>query len=238
MTTTRTLFVLAALACASSAYAGKVDQLQNATQSEFRLLSEDLGAALSYKLLSPAEPLGITGFDVSVSASETKLENARILEKVSSSSVSPNFIVPRVQIEKGLPFNIDIGASYSAVPKTDIRLIGLEAKYSILPGGVATPAVAVRGSYTRLTGVDQLDFDTKAIDVSVSKGFAIATPYIGVGSVWVTSTPKNVPLSEETFNLTKVFGGVNLNFGLFNMGFEADKTGSAFSYGAKFGLRF
>lgn len=239
MRSIKTLLMLATLACASTAFAGsKIDELQNATQAEFRLLSEDLGAALSYKLLSPAEPLGLTGFDISVSASETKLENTRILEKVSSSSVSPNFIVPRVQVVKGLPLNIDIGASYSAVPKTDIKLIGVEAKYAILAGGVATPAVAVRGSYTKLSGVDQLDFDTKGIDLSVSKGFAFATPYIGVGSVWVTSTPNDVPLTEETFNLTKIFGGVNLNFGLLNMAFEADKTGDAFSYGAKLGLRF
>jgi len=31
------------------------------TQSEFRQLSEDLGAALAYKALIPAEPLDITG---------------------------------------------------------------------------------------------------------------------------------------------------------------------------------
>ena len=239
MRISKSLFALAISACASSAIAGsEIDQLQNASQAEFRLLSEDLGAALSYKLLSPAEPLGITGFDISVSASATDLENVNVLEKVTSSSASSTLPVPRLQVVKGLPFGIDIGASYSAIPGSNIKLLGLEAKYAFLSGSVATPAVAVRGSYTKLSGVQQLDFDTKGIDLSVSKGFAFATPYIGVGSVWVTSTPVGVSLAEESFRQTKLFGGINLNFGLFNMAFEADKTGDAASYGAKMGLRF
>lgn len=239
MRSTRSLFVLTALACASTAFAGsEIDELQNANQSEFRLLSEDLGAALSYKLLSPAEPLGVTGFDISVSATATDLQHVQILEKVTSSSAPSTLVVPRIQVVKGLPLDIDVGASYSAVPGSNIKLIGLEAKYAILAGGVATPAVAVRASYSRLTGVDQLDFNTKGVDLSVSKGFAFATPYAGVGALWVSSTPNGVPLTEETFNQTKFFGGVNLNFGLINMALEADKTGDAVSYGAKLGIRF
>ncbi|MBI3530861.1 MAG: hypothetical protein HY067_23190 [Betaproteobacteria bacterium] len=231
---------LALLTGAAVAFAGgTIDQLQNATQSEFRLLSEDLGAALSYKPLSPAEPLGITGFDIGVSANATSLEHGAVLEKVTSSSAPSTVVVPRIQAIKGLPLNIDIGASYAAVPGSNIKLIGIEAKYAILAGSVATPALAIRGSYTRLSGVDQLDFDTRGIDVSLSKGFTVVTPYVGVGTVWVTSTPKNIPsLTKETFRENKIFGGVNLHFALFNMAFEADKTGDATSYGAKVGLRF
>ena len=231
---------LALLTGAAEAFAGStIDQLQNAAQSEFRLLSEDLGAALSYKPLAPAEPLGITGFDIGVSATATSLKHVAVLEKVTSSSVPVTVVVPRIQAIKGLPLNIDIGASYAAVPGSNIRLIGVEAKYAILAGSVATPALAIRGSYTRLSGVDQLDFDTRGLDVSLSKGFTVVTPYVGVGAVWVTSTPKNIPsLTKETFRENKIFGGVNLHFALFNMAFEADKTGDATSYGAKIGLRF
>ena len=240
MKVVESITALALLTCAAEAFAGStIDQLQNAAQSEFRLLSEDLGAALSYKPLSPAEPLGITGFDIGVSATATSLKHVAVLEKVTSSSAPSTLVIPRIQAIKGLPLNIDIGASYAAVPGSNIRLIGVEAKYAILAGSVTTPALAIRGSYTRLSGVDQLDFDTRGIDVSLSKGFTVVTPYVGVGAVWVTSTPNNIlGLTEEKFRKNKIFGGVNLNFGLFNMAFEADKTGDATSYGAKIGLRF
>src|SRR5205809_689848 len=84
----------------------------------------------------------------------------------------------------------DLGA---AVPSTNIKLYGGELRYAIGPGGIAMPAIGVRGSYTKLTGVDQLDFDTKGVDLSISKGFTIFTPYAGVGKVWVASTPSGNP---------------------------------------------
>jgi hypothetical protein len=233
------IFATALAVCTGPALADKIDQLQNASQAEFRLLSEDLGAALSFKPLAPAEPLGITGFDIGVAATATSLEHSAVLKKVTSSSGFSTAVVPSLHVTKGLPFGIDVGAIYMMVPKIEVTLWGLHAKYAILDGGIGTPALAVRGSYTRVSGIDQLDFDTKGLDLSLSKGIANLTPYVGVGTVWVTSTPKNAgPLTEEKFNQTKVFGGLNVSLALLNMAFEVDKTGDALSYGAKVGLRF
>ncbi|MEX0961033.1 MAG: hypothetical protein WDZ63_17285 [Burkholderiales bacterium] len=233
------IFFTVLAACAGPALADDIDQLQNASQAEFRLLSEDLGAALSYKPLSPAEPLGITGFDIGLAVTATDLEHSNVLEKVTSSSAFSTAIVPSLHLTKGLPLGIDVGAMYVKVPELDISLWGVHAKYAILDGGIAMPALAVRGSYTRVSGIDQLDFDTKGLDISMSKGFAFLTPYVGAGIVWVTSTPRSdTGLREEKFEQSKLFGGINLNFGLFNMAFEADRTGDANSYGAKIGLRF
>ena len=46
--------------------AENIDQINQLIQADFRSLSEDLGAALSYKAVIPAKPLGITGFDLGV----------------------------------------------------------------------------------------------------------------------------------------------------------------------------
>ena len=65
------------------------------------------------------------------------------------------------------------------------------------------------------------------------------TPYAGVGKVWASSTPNGIPaLSKESLSLSKVFVGINMNFGLTNLAFEGDRTGKATSYGAKLGFRF
>jgi hypothetical protein len=142
-------------------------------------------------------------------------------------------------VNKGLPFGIDVGVMAGAVPATNIKLYGGELRYAIVSGGVAMPAIGIRGSYTKLTGVDQLDFDTKGVDLSISKGFLMFTPYGGIGKVWASSTPNGIPaLSKESFSLNKVFVGANLNFGLTNLAFEGDRTGKASSYGAKLGFRF
>lgn len=220
--------------------AADLDQLDSLGQQTFRLLSEDLGAALSYKALAPAEPLGLLGFDIGLEMTATTLQNTDAFNGATSSSTDINVLpMPKIHLHKGLPGKIDIGASYTAVPDSNIKLVGAELRWAFIGGGIAIPAVAVRGTYSKLDGVDQLDFSTTGLELTVSKGFAMLTPYAGVGQVWVTSTPKNVGnLTAEEFTQSKVYLGANLNLGLMNLAFEGDKTGNATSYGAKFGFRF
>ena len=240
MSLKRGLVVVSLLAVSLPAVAGDINNIQALSQPNFRLLSEDLGAALSYKPLTPTAPLGITGFDLGIAAISTKLQNSSVFATAGGGNHS-SVIVPSLRLNKGLPFGIDVGVMYSSVPSTNIRLVGGELRYAIVPGGAAMPAIGVRGSYTKLTGVDQLDFDTKGLDLSISKGFLMFTPYAGIGKVWVASAPKDIPTStpaKESLSLNKVFVGINMNFGLTNLAFEGDRTGKASSYGAKLGFRF
>ena len=209
------------------------------TQSDFRLLSEDLGAALSYKPLSPGEPLGVTGFDLGIEVTATQLENSARYSNAFTGSVPDTLYLPKLHIHKGLPFGFDIGASYSAVPDSNIKVWGAEVRYAILKGSTTMPALALRASYSALDGVDQLKFNTTGVDLSISKGFAIFTPYAGIGRVWVRSTPDPSTLkTEEDFDVGKVFVGVNMNLAVVNIAVEGDKTGDATSYGLKLGWRF
>ena len=218
--------------------ANNISTLATLSQSDFRILSEDLGSALSYKPVTPAAPLGISGFDLGLEISSTDMKrSSQAWLKASGSSIS-NLYVPKLHIAKGLPFNLDVAAFYSSIPSTNIKLYGGELRYAILEGGVASPAVAMRGSYTKMSGVTQLSFDTKALDLSISKGFALFTPYAGIGRVWSNSTPHVSTLSAEKFSQSKLFVGTNINFGLTNFALEADKTGAAKSYSAKLGFRF
>jgi hypothetical protein len=231
--------LLGGLMAASPAWAQDIDQLQAAAQAEFRLLSEDLGAALSYHAQIPAEPLGITGFDIGVGVTATRLEHSGIWQKVTSDDADVTLYVPTLRVHKGLPAGFDIGLTYAAIPGSNIRYTGGELRYAILKGGVASPALAVRGSITRLSGVDQLAFDTRGIDVSISKGFGFLTPYAGIGRVWIESDPRGTGgLQKEEFSLGKVFVGVGMNFAVLNVNLQADKTGDASSYSLKLGWRF
>jgi len=220
--------------------AADINNIKNLTQDDFHKLTQDLGAALSYKPLTPTAPLGITGFDLGLAVTATSIKNSDVLQKAGAGDHS-TLPVPSLRLNKGLPLDLDIGVMVGAVPGTNIRLYGGELRYAIVSGGAATPAIGVRGSYTKLTGVDQLDFNTRGVDLSISKGFLMFTPYAGVGKVWAASTPKDIPppgLSKESFSLNKVFVGFNLNFGLTNVALEGDRTGKATSYGAKLGFRF
>ena len=213
-------------------------------QNKFRLLSEDLASALSYKALAPAEPLGLTGFDIGLELSATKMSNAdKWKNAVSSGKAIDTLPMPKLHVHKGLPLDIDVGVVYTSIPSTNIKLIGGELRYAIIAGDVVLPAVAVRGTMTKLSGVSNLAFDTKGLELTVSKGFAMITPYASIGQVWTTSdpsvcaTPTNC-LKKEDFQQTKMEIGANLNLGLMNLGLEGDKTGKSTTYSAKVGFRF
>lgn len=233
--------VAAAIAVAASqpAFAADLDTIGALDQTDFRLLSEDFGAALSYKGLVPAETLGITGFDISVAVTATKLANTSVLSRAAGDAdISGTFPVPSIRVYKGLPFGLSIGGMLAQSSATDIRLIGGELRWAFVPGNVALPAVAIRGAMTKVTGINELDFDTQSVDVSISKGILMLTPYAGIGKVRVTSTPKGIAsLGPEKFTQTRLFVGVNVNLGI-NLAFEADRTGDTTSYGIKAGIRF
>lgn len=223
-------------ASAPALAANNFNQLGTLTQSEFAGLADDFTAAASYKAVAPAEAQGVTGFDLGLEFTSTRLQHADVWKKAGADiSQLP---LAKVHVRKGLPFNFDVGASLTTVPSTDIKLWGAEVQYAILPGGVAQPAVSLRGAYTRLSGISQLDLNTKSIELSVSKGFLMLTPYAGVGQVWSDVTPNVSTLQKESTSAGKVFGGVNINFGFANVALEMDRTGKNESYSAKFGFRF
>jgi hypothetical protein len=237
----RFAFVALALAvlAAPARAADDLDNIGALTQPQFRLLSEDLGAALSYKPVLPAEPLGIVGFDLGLEMTVVNLENSAVFDIATISGSPSTLVIPKIHVHKGLPFGIDIGAYLATVPDSNINNWGAELRYAILKGGAASPALAVRASYTALEGVDELKLNTTGLDVSISKGFTFLTPYAGIGTVWVNSSPQGIAtLTEEEFSLTKYFVGLNMNFAFINVAFEGDKTGDTSSFSAKLGWRF
>ena len=118
---------------------------------------------------------------------------------------------------------------YSYVPGSNIKLYGAELSKSILEGGMASPAVGVRATYTKLAGVDDLSLQTYGIDASVSKGFLFVTPYAGAGMMWVNSEAKGnlktlaPTLKSETIAIPRVFGGLTISpLPLFGITAEAE----------------
>ena len=129
---------------------------------------------------------------------------------------------------------------YSQVPGTDAKLYGGEVRWAPLPGGVATPAVAVRGSYTKLTGEDDIDADSKSVDVSVSKGFLFVTPYAGLGYIWGTVTPSSrfTTLREVETNNARFFAGARVSLGFLELTPEYEKVGDNDVFNLRISLGF
>ena len=122
--------------------------------------------------------------------------------------------IPKIHAQKGLPGNIDVGVVYSSVPNSNISLIGGELKYAILEGSIATPAVALRGSYTKLNGISDLNLTSTEADLSISKGFGPLTPYAGIAEVIIQSSANNSSLTLNSESIQVVRGFVGAKFSM------------------------
>jgi hypothetical protein len=220
------------------------------TQRLFKDFSDQLGVALSYKPVSPAEPYGITGFDIGVEVSAMKLDDEYWKHAINGGDVPGYAIIPKLHVIKGLPFGIDVGLVYSQVPETDIKCLGGEIKYAFMKGSAATPAVAVRGTYTQLFGVDQLDFKTYGVEATISKGLGFGiklTPYAGIGVNWFQSkptgfasapVPSGLGLSEENSTHLKGYAGARFTIMLLAITGEIEVNDVTPVYSLKAGVAF
>jgi len=220
-----------------------MQQFSLGEQELFGDLIKDLGSAMSYRAVTPAEPLGlILGIDVGLEVTGSKMQNEQNGWKQATSNNGQDTIYNgKIHVHKGLPLGIDVGAYFGSVADSNMKSIGGEVKYAILEGSTISPALAVRGSYTSMTGVDDLDLSTAGLELSISKGFAMLTPYAGLGAIYYEGEGTGLndyQFDSESDTLAKYFLGVNFNLGLVNFAAEADRTGENSSYSAKFGLRW
>ena len=207
------------------------------SRDDFRGLARDLGAAMSYKGVTPGTALGVVGFDVGIEATDTKLESSSAFARAGVGDRS-HLVIPKLHVYKGLPGGFDIGAFIGGTNEINATLAGLDLRYAILDDTLTSPALAARISGTRMMGTGDLKLSTGAVDVMVSKRFTLLTPYVGAGAVRVQSQARGTALAEEKFSRGRVFGGLNLNLVGANLAIEAEKMGDNTSLSAKVGIRF
>jgi len=88
--------------------------------------------------------------------------------------------LPRLVVTKGFSAGT-ISGSYAKVNNSGIGTWGGAVDIPILRGTLATPEIAVRGSYATLTGVDVYKLKTYGAEAFISKGFGPLTPYGAIG---------------------------------------------------------
>ncbi|NOZ52983.1 MAG: hypothetical protein GXP08_07535 [Gammaproteobacteria bacterium] len=234
------LISLSAL-CLFTAHSAQADQqineLTTLIDNQFKDLTQSLDVAQSYRVISTTKPLNTLNFNVGFEVTTTKVEPDSLLEQITPRK-SPNALhMPRLHVRKGLPHGWDVGAFYSSLPDTDLQIYGGELRYSLFNQHRSLPALAVRGTYSYLSGVEDLYLTSTGLEFSVSKGFSGLTPYAGFGATWVDGEDE-LSGYRENLTQTKYFLGLNFNLGLFNFAAETQQNGESSTTKAKFGLRF
>jgi len=201
-----------------------------ANQTDFNARSNEIGSALVYRAVAPANPLGLLGFDIAV-------------EGTSATISGDSVIVPKVKFQKGLPGDFDISGYYTQIPlasvgATDGTAYGIALSYAILEGGAVSPALAIRGSYTNADIPSIMGVTTTGVDLTISKGLPIISPYAGIGMASINTTDKSGSYSDYSATATRYFVGANFNLKIMDIAVESGKTGDNTFTTFKLGFRF
>jgi len=129
------------------------------------------------------------------------------------------------------------------VPDTDYAVYGASLDVPVIRGGVVTPSVTLRGSYSLLTGVEVYDLKSYGAELFLSKGFGPVTPYAAAGINRVKAEGRVVREGITLLNLQDEFDherytvGVRISLVIPKLVLEATQ-GEELTYAAKvsFGL--
>ena len=216
----------------SLGYISSANAVNLGTQPGFDTFSREVGAASLYRAVAPADPLGITGFDIAVEATMATIDGTSVT-------------IPKLKFQKGLPGKFDIAGYYTALPTSGIAGVGADGtaygvalSYAFMEGGMVKPALAIRGSYTTLDIPGVIGVNTTGVDLTISKGFVLLTPYAGAGLVNISSTDKTGTVSGYSGQASRYFVGANLNLKVMDVAFESGKTGDSQFTTVKLGFRF
>jgi hypothetical protein len=217
------------------------------TQAEFKTFSSLVAQAIYATPVEPARARGLLGFDIGIAATAVPVDpNASYwLHAVGDDfSMSDYAAVPRLVASKGLSFGT-ISATYAKVPDTDIQVWGAAYDMPLTSGGLASPTIALRGAYSQLRGVEQLDLTTYGVELFISKGFGPITPYAAAGYARYNSEGRgsaNVPngpdfVLKDEGNMKRYTVGVKISMLVPKLVVEATQ-GEERSYAAKLSFGF
>ncbi|MGE4498363.1 MAG: hypothetical protein AB7E48_10840 [Deferribacterales bacterium] len=235
------LLVLALIICFSAtAFADDIKLRPGMTQSDFKTFTKELGSAISFDPNSPADPLGILGFDIAAEASFNMVDTAVWDHAAEDGDSQEALILYRVHAQKGLPGKIDVGAMIGQSANSDLTFAGVSIKYAILEGTLATPALSLRAAYSQTIGHDEIDAYNANLGLFISKGILIVKPYAGiVGAMnYMKESSDAVDLDAETAYTAKGIVGVQVTpFPFLRFNAEAG-VGEINQLSLKAGIRF
>jgi len=163
--------------------AQSIDFDPSITQAEFEKFSRIVAQGIFASPVQPAGGSGLLRFDIGIAVTGVPIdENAEYWTRAVGEDWSyGGYIgIPRLVVSKGLGV-ATVAGSYSKVQDSDIQIWGGSIDIDIIDGGLVSPTLALRGSYSMLQGVEEYDHKTYGLELFLGKGFGPITPYAGVG---------------------------------------------------------
>jgi hypothetical protein len=168
----------------------------------FRQLVTELGTMVSNKPTTPADTLGIYGFDVDLSsqfvlteARDRKGEPSPWARAHRDENSAPYHLLPTFSVRKGLPMSTEVGGSIGWIGGSSSGFAGGWARAALFEGYKPLPDLSFKVGYSGYVGND--DLDCGVLDLSVTLGTTSAVgalPGINTAQIspWATFTTLRV----------------------------------------------
>jgi len=202
-----------------------------------------IGQAVFATPVQPARGTGLLGFDIGIAATAMKVDKRATYwthsVPQSSSFVRGNYAaVPRLVVSKGIG-GVTISGSYAQFSTSSVKTYGGALDVPIIRGTIATPEIAVRGSYATISGVKALNLKTYGLEAFVSKGFGPVMPYAAVGRMRTDSRGAitSAISLHDSVNVMRYTAGLRLSMVVPKLVVEATQAQQR-SYAAKISFGF
>jgi hypothetical protein len=163
-------------------------------QTLYRSLMSEMGMVFAPKLLSPADTLGYSGFQVSVDTTFTQVNKSADywqhgVESVSSTYLPAISVMARKGIWLPAP-GFELGIGGTKLIDSNLYALQAYAKFALLEGfhHWPVPSIAFRASGAHVFGTSQVSMTLLSLDATISKSFGLGgtvkfDPYLGVNSI-------------------------------------------------------
>jgi hypothetical protein len=215
------------------------------TQEEFTKFSRLVAQGIFASPVQPAGASGLLRFDVGIAATLVEIDTgAAYWQRAVGDDFSyGSYIgVPRLVVMKGLGI-VTLSGSLAKVQESDIEVWGGAIDLDLISGGVVSPTLALRGTYSQLRGIEVYDLKTYGVELFLGKGFGPITPYAAIGRMRSSATGRVEREGETLLTLTdqsdinRYTVGARLSLGVPKLVIEANQAEER-SYSAKVSLGF
>ncbi len=189
----------------------------------FRSVASELGVLMAPKPVDSADSLGLSAFAISADFSVNSLSNTadfwtKTTGGASGTGSTPGKFAPTMQImgRKGLWPGIEVGAGATHLFNSRMWTFGGYGKVALHEGfhHLPIPSIALRGSFARLVGAQDMNMTTGSFDVSISHVFGVGktfniTPYVGYQALMVFARSSVLDITPGTDEYLEGSSGPN-----------------------------
>jgi hypothetical protein len=191
----------------------------------YQTMVKELGTSIANKPMAPGESLGVNGFQVGIantfsfirtgSTDGTHPTGWDLADK--EEDPDPFLFIPWLQVRKGLPASLEIGANAGWIGMTNTGVLGVYGRWSVVEGYRRIPDLALQVGYAGYVGNDELELGV--MDMSATLGYslpfgvtegihqAVFSPYVGIGVNRIHAAPRaDLSRTDLAGRITEVSG--------------------------------